>query len=122
MSGSLFFLLVPSGFVLFPERKHARSFVNLPSFLHLNAILGVMSEPAGSCWLRSRAETEGCRNVCCGISNSHEGVEPQDPCFCLTTICWSGLYSWMVNSAGNIGSGGGGTPPFNLKASAESVG
>ena len=122
MSGSLFFVLLPSGFVLFPERKHARSFDSLLSFLHLKVILGVTSDPAGSCWLRSRADAEGCRNVCCGISNSHDGVEPHDPDFCLTVICWSGLYSWIANSAGNIGSGGGGTPPFSLTASADCVG
>ena len=43
--------------------------------------------------------------------------------FCsFTMICVSGLYSWMANWSGKMGSGGGGTPPFLRISSCESVG
>ena len=87
MSGSLFLLLLPSAFVVFPERKQARSLVNLLSFFHLNPILGVSSEAAGSFRVLSMDEVDGCRKLCCGISNSQEGAEPHDPGFCLTFTC-----------------------------------
>ena len=83
ISGSLFFL--PS--VDFPDNVQDISFDSLPSLFHLNAILGVISEAAGSLWLRSKVEAEGSLNVFCGISNSQCAELFHDPGICLTVTC-----------------------------------
>lgn len=122
ISGSLFFFLLPSGFVVFPERKQDRSFDSFPSLCQLNFNLGVTSEEAGSLSVRSMDEPDGWRKVCCGISKSQDAGEFQVFDLYRTRICWSGLYSWMINSVGSSGSGGGATPPFRRTASCERVG
>lgn len=87
ISGSLFFLLLPSGFVLLPESEQTYSLESFPSFFHLKLIFGVVSEAVGSLCVRSRVEFDGCRKLRCGISNSQHGSLFHDPGRDLTTTC-----------------------------------
>ena len=64
MSGSLCLRLLPSGFLVLPERLHIRSLESFPSLFHLNSTFGVISEAVGSLWVLSSVEADGCLNVC----------------------------------------------------------
>ncbi len=87
ISGSLFFLLLPSGFVLLPESEQTYSLESFPSFFHLKLTFGVFSDAVGSLCVRSRVEFDGCRKLCCGISNSQHGSLFHDPGRDLITTC-----------------------------------
>ncbi len=87
MSGSLCFLLLPSGFDDLPDKVHTKSLESLPSFLHLKPSLGVMSDAAGSLCVRSSAEVDGFRKLCCGISNSQHASDLQVPACHLIITC-----------------------------------
>ena len=81
-----------------------------------------MASAPGSVWVRSSDELLGMRKVIWGMLNSHATVLLHLDVCCFTITCVSGLYSWMANSVGYTGCGGGGTPPFRRISSCESEG